>query len=83
MQRWMKATLQTYQRAGDQERLARAFNELADHAPAGYDTWQALAKQGADAAARSDVAAVKQVCKDCHHAHRSRFRKERRSAPTW
>src|SRR5262245_5521268 len=27
MQRWMKGTLQTYQRAGDHERLAKALRE--------------------------------------------------------
>lgn len=83
MQRWMKATLQTYQRAGDHERLVRTFNELAEHTPAGYDTWKALAQRGADAAAHEDVAAVKQVCKDCHQAHRARYRQERRNAPVW
>jgi hypothetical protein len=83
LQRWMKGTLQTYQRAGDHERMARAFGELAQHAPPGYDGWQSAAERGAKLAASQDDAAVKQVCKDCHQSQRARYRKEHRSAPVW
>jgi hypothetical protein len=83
LQRWMKSTLQTYQRAGDYERLARAFGELGAHAPAGYDSWKTQAEHGAQLAAKQDADGIKQVCKDCHQEHRARFRKERREAPAW
>jgi hypothetical protein len=83
LQRWMKGTLQAYQRAGDHERMARALGELAQHAPPGYAGWQDSAERGAKLAASHDDAAIKQVCKDCHQNQRARYRKERRSAPVW
>lgn len=83
LQRWMKATLQTYQRANDYDRLARAFGELAEHAPDGYDGWKSTSQRGAERAAAKDDAAVRQICKDCHGTHRTRYRNERRAAPTW
>jgi hypothetical protein len=83
LQRWMKATLQAYQRGRDDERLSRAFHELAEHAPEGYADWRMRAEHGAELAAKHDPDAVKQVCKDCHSAHRSRYRTERRAAAIW
>lgn len=79
----MKGTLQAYQRAADYERMGHAFSELAQHAPAGYATWQSLAERGATLAASKDDAAIKQVCKDCHQSHRAHYRRERRAAPVW
>lgn len=83
LQRWMKSTLQTYQRSGDHERLARAFRELAAHTPAGFDTWKAQSERGAKLAASKDAEGIKQVCKDCHQDHRARYRRELREAPVW
>jgi hypothetical protein len=83
LQRWMKSTLQTYQRAGDHARLARTLNELAQHAPAGYPGWKAIAERGAQAASRNDDDALRQICKECHQNYRARYRKDSRAAAIW
>jgi hypothetical protein len=75
----MKATLQTYQKANNYGRLARAFEDLAQHAPANYEGWQDLANRGAEAARNQDEAAVRAACKTCHDEHRARYRRERRA----
>jgi hypothetical protein len=83
LQNWMKATLQTYQRAADYERLARSLGELAEHGPADYAGWQALTGRGVEAAHAKDDASLRQVCKDCHAQHRARYRRELRSRAVW
>jgi hypothetical protein len=82
-QHWMKATLQAYLRTHDYKRLAASFEELAAHAPAGYDRWQQMAQSGARAAARQDEDQVRKVCQDCHDQHRTTFRREMRTAQLW
>ena len=83
LQGWMKSTLQAYQRAGNYARLETAFQELGDHAPAGFDSWKTLAAQGAQAAKVKDDAATRRVCKDCHDQNRTRYRRELRTTPIW
>lgn len=81
LQNWMKATLQTYQKANNYDKLARSFDDLAKHAPASYERWADLASEGAAAARKQDVAAVRAACKTCHDEHRARYRRERRADP--
>ena len=81
LQHWMKATLQSYQKANNYDRLARSFDDLAQHAPASYARWADLATEGAAAARKQDVAAVRAACKTCHDEHRARYRRERRADP--
>jgi cytochrome c556 len=82
-QHWMKATLQAYLRTHDYKRLEASFEELASHAPAGYERWQEMAQQGASAASRHDEGEVRKACQSCHDQHRTTFRREMRSAPLW
>lgn len=82
-QRWMKATLQAHLRTRDYKRLAASFEELAAHAPTGYDGWQEVARAGARAAAQQDEEQVRKACQDCHDQHRATFRHEIRSAQLW
>lgn len=81
LQHWMKATLQSYQKANDFDRLARSFDDLAQHAPENYARWRDLSAEGGAAARKQDVAAVRAVCKTCHDEHRARYRRERRADP--
>lgn len=83
LQHWMKTHVETYQRDDDQERLARAFHELAEHAPEGYERWRELALHGAQSTNAEDIAGVKRVCKECHELHRARYRRERRALALW
>jgi hypothetical protein len=78
LQRWMKSTLQTYLRNQQYERLGPAFEELAALDMSAYPKWQAFAAAGQRAAGERDGMAVKQSCKGCHDAYRSRYRRERR-----
>jgi len=78
LQSWMKANLQSQLNAGDTERLARALDQLAKRAPAGFDDWSASATKAAEAARRHDIPAIKAECKSCHDRDRSRFRAELR-----
>jgi len=73
-QRWMKATLQSYLRGGDFERLAAALDTLAAKEPTGFTGWRDIAEQGAKAARNRDEATVRQSCKDCHDSLRDRFK---------
>lgn len=78
LQSWMKANLQAQLNAGDMTRLARALDDLATKAPAGFDGWAASATRAAEAARKNDIATVKAECKSCHDNDRSRFRAELR-----
>jgi hypothetical protein len=73
-QRWMKATVQSYQRAADWDRLASALDELALKAPAGFEGWKQTAEQGAAAARQKNDEGVRQTCRSCHDEHREKFR---------
>jgi hypothetical protein len=79
----MKSTLQAYQRAHDYERLARSLADLAEHGPAGYEHWQAIARDGVHAAENKDETALRHACTQCHQTHRARYRRERRTAAMW
>jgi len=79
MQRWMKANLQAFQRSRDYSRLATAFEQLAELEPKGFGGWAESARQGAEAAARSDEAGVTKSCETCHKAHRETYRRTLRT----
>ena len=73
--------MQPYQHNKEFERLASAFDKLAQNAPDGYASWKELAAAGVSAARNQDETAVSKTCKSCHNEHRSKFRKERRNVP--
>jgi hypothetical protein len=79
LQAWMKSNMSPAMRAGDGPRLETAFARAAQLAPDGYPTWGTIARSGAEAAARVDLAGVRSACKACHDEHRARFRLEMRS----
>jgi hypothetical protein len=73
----MRSTLQSYMTGTDgprHDRLAAALEKLASKAPAEYPQWADMARQGAQAAGRKDLAGVKQACVQCHDAYRAQFR---------
>jgi len=79
LQRWMKATLQAYLKAGDTERLAGALDELALKEPKGFAGWEETASKAARAARAGDLVSVRAACKACHEQQRARFRSEIRT----
>jgi hypothetical protein len=82
-QRWMKDNMQAPFRKADFARLERAYQELVDTAPVGYDSWPELARSGLEAARAKNGPALGANCKHCHDDHRTRFRGELRASVVW
>jgi hypothetical protein len=78
-QGYMKANLQLPLISNDFPRLAKSLEHVAAAAPDGYAEWAAIARRGADAARKHDLASVKASCGACHEQHRSRFKAELRT----
>jgi len=81
LQKWMKENMKPALADEDKDKLAKSFETLAAHAPAGFAEWASIAKTGADAASKNDISTVKAQCKSCHDNLRSRFKKEIRDKP--
>jgi hypothetical protein len=80
LQGWMKSTVQAYLNAGDKARLAKALDELGQHAPKGFANWAELSRAAAEAARAGDVAGVRTQCQSCHVQHRATYRAQMRTA---
>ena len=81
LQKWMKENMKPALADEDKDKLAKAFETLAAHPPAGFTGWDTIAKTGAEAANKNDFATAKAQCKSCHDDLRSRFKKELRDKP--
>jgi hypothetical protein len=81
LQKWMKENMKPALADEDKERLGKAFETLAAHAPAGFSGWDTIAKKGADAAHQGDIGTAKAQCKACHDDLRPRYKKELRDKP--
>ena len=86
LQGWMEDNMQPAYDAKDLKKLEAALERAAGFAPdpkwnEGADGWSKIAKEGAAAAKAGDFEAVKQTCKSCHKAWRSKYKKEHRTAP--
>jgi hypothetical protein len=78
MQAWMKANMAPAAANGDAEALAKAFDYVAAHAPAGYSDWVKIAKSGGDAARAKKVDDAKKSCKTCHDQYKNKYKEEMR-----
>jgi hypothetical protein len=81
MQAWMKANMAPAAANGDADALAKAFEYVASHAPAGYADWSKIAKSGADAAKAKKVEDAKKACKTCHDTYKNKYKDEMRDKP--
>ena len=81
LQKWMKENMKPALADEDKARLAKAYETLAAHPPAGFTGWDTIARKGADAAQQGDFSTAKAQCKACHDDLRSRFKKELRDKP--
>jgi len=81
LQRWMKANAQANLASGDTTRLADAMETLARGAPEGFPGWAESARNAAESARAKDLDAVRAQCRECHAAHRARYRATHRTAP--
>ncbi len=70
----------------DFAKLADGFTRAAKLVPdpswnSGTPSWASLAKSGAEAAQSKDLDTVKQTCKSCHRAFRSKYKTSFRPKP--
>jgi hypothetical protein len=78
MQKWMKENMAPAAANGDADALAKAFDYVASHAPAGYSDWSKIAKSGGDAAKAKKVEDAKKACKNCHDEYKNKYKDEMR-----
>ena len=75
----MENHLQSALDASDLATVAKDLTQLTRMVPdpswnAGETGWTELAKRGATAAANGDMSSVKQTCKSCHKAWRTKYK---------
>jgi len=75
---WMKSNMGTALAGQDFATLKTNFDLVASKPPPSgdYPQWATFAKAGSAAAAKSDAAAVKAACKQCHDAYKEKYRKD-------
>jgi len=81
MQAWMKANMAPAAANGDAAALAKAFEYVASHAPAGFSDWSKIAKSGAEAAKANKIDDAKKACKTCHDQYKNKYKEEMRDKP--
>ena len=78
LQGFMKSQMATAAASGDGALLAKAFDDVAAHAPPGLASWSAIAKGGAAKARSGDIDGAKASCKACHDQYKTRYKAEMR-----
>ncbi len=81
LQRWMRDNMGPAMAAGDLPALAKALDHAAGLSPDASWTWSSIAKTGADAARKGDLAATKASCKSCHEAYKEKYKTQFRTRP--
>ncbi len=82
MQAWMKSEVGAPLGEGKLAPVASALHRLASEPPdPAWALWRSSASDGAAAAAKNDMAAVRQSCRTCHDAYRTEYRKRFRTRP--
>jgi hypothetical protein len=80
--KWMKPNIGAPLAGQDFPTLKTNLQMVADKPPPGdYPKWSAMAQAGADAAAKSDLKALKKSCKDCHDAYKEKYKKDLPNRP--
>jgi hypothetical protein len=74
LQKWMRANMGPAMAANDLPALAKALDHAAGFSPDPSWTWNKMAKDGAAAAQKGDLAAVKASCKTCHDAYKDKYK---------
>jgi cytochrome c553 len=75
---WMKNNMGTALAGQDFGALKTNFELVASKPPPSgdYPQWATFAKTGSAAAAKSDAAAVKAACKQCHDTYKEKYKKD-------
>jgi hypothetical protein len=76
--RWMKPNMGAPLAGQDFPTLQKSLELVASKPPPGddYAQWSSMARDGAGAAAKQDLAGVKASCKKCHDAYKERYQKD-------
>ncbi|MDP9152115.1 MAG: hypothetical protein M3O36_19495 [Myxococcota bacterium] len=75
--KWMKPNMGAPMAGQDFATLQKSLELVAGSTPSpDYPQWAAIAKAGAAAAAKQDVAGVKAACKQCHDPYKAKYKKE-------
>ncbi len=76
--KWMKPNIGTPLAGQDFPTLQTNLNLVASKPPPGaaYPNWATIAKAGATAAGKQDLAGVKASCKQCHEAYKDSYKKD-------
>jgi len=74
LQKWMKGTLGAALAGNDLQALAKSLDKSASFSPDPSWEWAAIAKAGADAARKGDVAGAKASCKSCHDKYKDSYK---------
>lgn len=79
LDRWMRLGVAPADAANDGPALARALGRVARFAPDPSWSWEALANEGAAAAAAGDLARARRTCGECHRAYKAQWREHHRT----
>jgi hypothetical protein len=76
--KWMKGNMGAPMAGQDFPTLQKSLELVASKPPPGddYAQWSAIAKDGAAAAAKQELAGVKASCKKCHDALKEKYIKD-------
>jgi hypothetical protein len=70
----MKDNTAAASEAGDLPALAKALDAIVRMAPAGYDNWVSISKDGAAAARAGNLDAARASCTGCHRQYKNKFK---------
>jgi hypothetical protein len=81
LQKWMRTNMGPALANNDMPGLAKALDHAAGFSPDASWTWAQMAKAGAEAARKGDVAGAKASCKSCHDAYKDKYKTQFRTRP--
>lgn len=82
LQKWMRANVGAPMARGDLPVVASGLEKAAAFAPdPSWTEWASIAKEGAAAAKKGDVAATKATCKSCHDKFKAKYKENFRARP--
>jgi hypothetical protein len=80
--KWMKPNMGAPLAGQDFPALQKSFELVAGKTPSGdYPQWSSMAKSGAAASGKQDLASVKAACKQCHDSYKEKYKKEFATQP--
>ncbi len=79
LQKWMRANMGPALASADLATLAKSLDKAATFSPDPSWDWSKIAKDGADAARKGDLAATKASCKTCHDKYKDSYKSKFRT----